>query len=871
MSKRLPRILFYSLFPVLLLYFPLPLQATHQRAAEITFRHLQGLTYELTLRSYTYTPSLANLYRDFLTIDWGDGTVSVIARDTIKYLPDSIQYNHYQGTHSFPGAATYKISCEDPNRNGGIVNIPNSVNVPMYIYSELTINPFLGDYDNSPILLIPPIDNACVDQPFYHNPGAYDPDGDSLSYRLVTCLGAYGQPIPGYTLPPATHSLHLDSITGDLTWDSPPLQGEFNIAILIEEWRDGIRIGSVERDMQIIVVACNNRPPVILALNDTCVEAGKTLTFPIYAFDPDSNQVTLSGTGEPLVLINHPAEIVPNPAVGQGHVSALFAWGTVCDQVRKPPYQVFFKAKDNGSPVNLAYITSMKIEVVGPAPENLTATALGNSITLHWDNYTCPNATGFWIYRKPDSTGWVHAYCETGVPGYTGYVKIDQVDTLGITTYVDSDHGNGLSQGIKYCYLVIAYYPDLALSYASNEACAQLKKDVPVLTNVSVNTTDPATGSLYVAWSKPTELDTIQAPGPYRYVVLRSRSDVPSGFTPVDSMGNLNDTLFTDTLLNTRDYGFTYRIALFNITPGNRFLIGNSQPASSMYLTLSPTDQAMVLNWTANVPWNNDEYVIYRKDPGSELYDSAGASPVNSFWDKGLVNGKSYCYLVKSIGNYSAGGYVNPIINFSQRTCGVPYDNVPPCPPVLADTTLCDQQMNILSWTFPNDSCALDVAGYHIFFTPQMADSLQLIATLNNPKDTTYSHKPDNSIVGCYAITAFDSVGNESPRSDTVCVDVTRCYTYDLPNAFTPNHDTLNEFFRPFPFTSIEKIDLVIIDRWGKRVFETTNPYINWDGTDETTGQPCSDGVYLYVCDVYEITLKGIVKFTLKGSVTILR
>ncbi|MFH1936689.1 MAG: gliding motility-associated C-terminal domain-containing protein, partial [Bacteroidota bacterium] len=269
---------------VSLLTYPVSLIATHQRAAEITYRHLASLTYEITLISYTYTPSPANAYRDYLTIHWGDGTASEIPRVEIKYLPNEISYNRYVGVHTFAGPATYTISCEDPNRNGGILNIPNSINIPLFIYSELVISPFIGGYNNSPVLLLPPIDNACVNQPFLHNPGAYDADGDSISFRLVTCLGAMGLPILGYSLPPATDSLVLDPVTGNLYWVTPPQQGEYNIAILIEEWRNGTKIGSVLRDMQIIVIACNNQPPVIEPLQDTCVEAGHTLTFPVTAF-----------------------------------------------------------------------------------------------------------------------------------------------------------------------------------------------------------------------------------------------------------------------------------------------------------------------------------------------------------------------------------------------------------------------------------------------------------------------------------------------------------------------------------------------------------------------------------------------------------
>jgi len=445
-----------------LLAFTQPVSATHQRAAEIVYKHLSGLTYEFTLISYTFTPSPANAYRDYLLINWGDGTSSEIPRIEETYLPNDITYNRYVGTHTFPGPSSYTISCEDPNRNGGIQNIPNSINTPLFIYSQLVISPFMGGYNNSPILLLPPIDNGCVDQPYYHNPGAYDIDGDSLSYLLVPCRGALGQIIPGYTYPPASNIFRLDSVSGDLFWDSPMQQGEFNIAILIEEWRNGIKIGSVLRDMQIIIIACSNKPPVIDPVPDTCIEAGKTLVFTVKAWDPDSNQVTLTGTGGPFLLPTSPATINPNPAVGLGHTQTVFKWPSLCDHIKRNPYSVFFKATDDATPVKLVDIKSMKIQVIGPAPHNLTTTPFGNTITLNWDNYGCSNAKGYQIWRKADSTGYVPDYCQTGVPPYLGYTKIDELTNISQTSYLDNNKGSGLIRGIKYCYLIVAFYTDKA-------------------------------------------------------------------------------------------------------------------------------------------------------------------------------------------------------------------------------------------------------------------------------------------------------------------------------------------------------------------------------------------------------------------------
>ncbi|TRZ69579.1 MAG: hypothetical protein D4R97_09655 [Bacteroidetes bacterium] len=851
--------------------------ATHQRAAEIYFHHLSGLTYEITLISYTFTPSPANAYRDFLTIDWDDGSTSQIPRVEETNLPNDITFNRYIGQHTFSGPGDFIISCEDPNRNGGILNIPNSINVPLYIYSELIISPFQGEYDNSPILLIPPIDNGCVLQPFYHNPGAYDPDGDSLSYRLVPCRGAQGQVIPGYTLPPATHTIHLDSITGDFFWDSPPLQGEYNIAILIEEWRNGVKIGSVLRDMQIIIIACNNKPPVVEPLKDTCVEAGTTLTFPVRAYDPpDSTALTLTGTGQPFILTDHPASIYPNPASGSGIVTTTFTWPTICGHVKKQPYRVFFRAEDNGTPVHLVNISSMQIKVVGPAPVNLTAIPLGTSITLNWDNYACQNASGYYIYRKTDSTGYHHGYCQTGVPPYLGYTLIAKVNDITRTSYNDNNQGIGLTQGIRYCYMVVAWYSDKAESYASNETCAHLKKDVAVITNVSVTTTDVSAGSIYLAWSKPTEIDTIQAPGPYKYIIYRSIPSNPGQYLPVDSLTDLNDTTYNEGLLNTLQNLYKYRIDLHNITPGNHFLIGSSQVASSIYLNIIPTDKKLKLRWNNDVPWNNYLFVVYRMNLFTGLFDSIGSATFPAYDDKKLRNGTEYCYYIRCIGSYSAPGFAHPLINLSQINCGIPIDNVPPCPPQLSVTTHCEREpaTNYLSWKNLIDSCSSDIIKYYIYYSRCNDGQMTLIDSLGNINDTVYEHRQDNSVTGCYAVIAMDSVGNKSVFSNKACIDFNIC-SYWLPNVFTPNGGAVTDSNQVFQsrrsFSSIDHVNMKIFDRWGKEVYSTSDPKINWDGRDKNTHQPCSDGVYYYVCEVYVMALCGNQKMILKGAVTILR
>lgn len=847
--------------------------ATHERAGEITYRHISGLTYEAKILTYTFAPSPAD--RPELEILWGDGTSSILERVEKIDLANDIRRNVYIGQHTYSGASTYVLSMEDPNRNYGIINIPNSVNVPFYIETRLVINPFLGPND-SPVLLNPPVDQGCVGIPFVHNAGAYDADGDSLSYKFTICKTVGGTVIPGYEYPNVADPNHpagdftIDAVTGDIVWNSPTLQGEYNFAFIIEEWRNGLLISTITRDMQVEIATCDNTPPVVHVIADTCVRAGTTLRFNVRATDADNDKITLTATGGPFLLESNPA-FFETPEDSAGHVSSPFIWSPECSHVQKRAYSVYFKATDDGYPVSLVDIKTTNITVNGPPPKNLEAFPLGNSIQLNWDKSICSNASGYKIYRRLGPSGFIPGPCETGVPEYTGYSPVGSLNSNDLTSFTDDGGGGGLLHGLQYCYLVIAVFPDGAESYASNEACASLKKDVPIITNVSVDVTGTSDGVIQVVWSKPTEIDTNQAPGPYRYVISYSPDLNGASLNEIGDYDDLNDTIFLHTGINSQTNPASYVIDLYNNQPGNSFLIGSSQLSSSIYLKSEPSDNSIHLTWSENVPWQNSAYHIYRLNETSQEYDSIGYTETQFYADTGLVNGVTYCYYVKSTGHYSSPGIIDPIINLSQRVCGVPLDNVAPCPPRLSVDTDCDRVANQLLWTNPNNDCADDVNRYYIYFTPTLEGDFVILDSLLHPNDTTYLHQNLASIAGCYAITAIDTIGNQSDFSNVVCVSIDSCSRYDIPNVFTPNSDGFNDYLVPFPYTSVERIDLKIFNRWGTLVYETSDPAINWDGKNKDTDQECSEGVYFYICDVYEITLTGIQKRNLQGAVHLYR
>ncbi len=859
-NQLLKRLLTVALF----CSFFLKAGATHNRAGEITYVQLSDLTYEITITTFTYTLSYAD--RPQLTVDWGDNSTSIAPRLSILYLPNYYKRNIYKVTHTYPGPGTYKIFMQDPNRNLNILNIPNSVNVVFSIYTILVVNPSIG-HDDTPVLLNPPYDKAARGYVFIHNPGAYDPDGDSLSYKITTCTRDDAKPIENYTLPPATHYIKVDSISGNLIWDTPRDTGKYNVAMLIQEWRYGKQIGVVERDMQIEVYDTKNHPPVNGPLHDMCVQAGDKVDFNITATDPDNDDIGQQANSGIFTLTSCPATFTNTDSVAGSSTSRL-QWTPCYEAVRNQPYNIVIKASDYNSDIRLSDIDVMTIKVLGPAPVLLSAVPQGKYIHLYWNNYGTTVIQGFNIYRKEGSSSFKPDSCTSGVPSSTGFTKVGYISGSSTVTYVDTNNGLGLEYGKEYAYRIVALYPNGTESKTSNEILSTLVSGVPLITHVSVRSTSATNGSIYVSWRKPDKLDTIPATGPYEYIIYHSQGITDTTYQQIKSIQttDLNDTSFVDTLINTQSYGYIYKIELYNNATGNRFLIGEPSYASSVFLTANPGDRKTHFVISRNVPWINSNYDFFRLNGTTMAYDSIGTTDQLSYVDEGLTNGTQYCYMVRSKGSYPGSGLPANLINFSEIACDTPVDNEPPCQPSLNVTSQCDSLYNTVTWSITDSACLSDVAGYKIYYKTTTDEDLTLVATVNDKNTFSYKHYPGSIISGCYAVSAFDLAGNEGEKSLMVCVD--SCNFYEIPNVFTPNGDNYNDKLVAKTSGLVEKVNMKIFNRYGELIFQTEEPKINWDGTYK--GKVVSPGVYFYQCDVFERKVSGIQQLHLSGFVHVI-
>ena len=117
---------------------------------------------------------------------------------------------------------------------------------------------------------------------------------------------------------------------------------------------------------------------------------------------------------------------------------------------------------------------------------------------------------------------------------------------------------------------------------------------------------------------------------------------------------------------------------------------------------------------------------------------------------------------------------------------------------------------------------------------------------------------------GTYWVQVIDS--NGCVQGDTVVVlDKGKCIIgIYFPNAFTPNGDGKNDLFRPILFGTLDKFHLVVFDRYGGKVFETTDPSKGWDGDGKSSGTFVWYAQYHFAGSTDPVTIR-------KGTVIIVR
>lgn len=347
--------------------------ASHAAGGDITYTHIGGNQYVIT-----YT-----LYRDCFGISAPTshtvqyGSVSCGVASTSVTLP---QISLTEITTNCPGvvstcnggtatgiqAAVYSdtvtLAMDCPDwffraseccRNAAITTLDNPESFDLFI--DAYLNNTTVD-NSSPVFTNVPVAFMCIGQDNFFNHGAFDADGDSLVYSFVPARDDANTPIDyvsGYSLAnpmTSTGGVTIDPATGQITVHPTTVEVAV-IAVMVLEYRNGVLIGSVVRDIQIYTTTCSNNNPILTGFgcvaNDfytsTC---GGQVCFDICANDADgADSLTMSwNNGIPAATMTFSG----TPAAPIGH----FCWTPTPADARPTPYVFTVTVRDNACPAN---------------------------------------------------------------------------------------------------------------------------------------------------------------------------------------------------------------------------------------------------------------------------------------------------------------------------------------------------------------------------------------------------------------------------------------------------------------------------------------------------------------------------------------
>lgn len=341
---------------MILCFFSNSLWASHLIGAEINVVHDSAFNYNVSLKLYrdssgiSLPPSAAiyifsrSLLSNFtpISLPFESSNTLTVNSPTCQNVPVILEENLYRASIYFDPSIyndpagyylTFLGCC------GSAATTPSNIYTSPAPLSTITLIPPVVDslgqpfVNSNPILNSPIEQFACNQNVYSENFGGNDPDGDSIVYKLFTPLSTsvtnpsvtatsfpYVDPTtqwqgvnwaPGYDVnnqingspgpAPSPNRLKIDSISGEMTLIANESPGYYMYGIWTQEFRNGILIGSIFRQLPLLVLDCgpyqNAKPQILANPHQICgIWNGDTLVFnsrlaciDIQITDPDSN------------------------------------------------------------------------------------------------------------------------------------------------------------------------------------------------------------------------------------------------------------------------------------------------------------------------------------------------------------------------------------------------------------------------------------------------------------------------------------------------------------------------------------------------------------------------------------------------------
>ena len=565
-----------------------------------------------------------------------------------------------------PPSGGWNFTFQNFSRSSTLTNLQNPNTLGMTISS--TMYPIPGAaggqcIDNSPTFLQLPYMISCAGDPYDYNPNTVDVDLDSLHFKWGNPLNyfpsgsfspptnpapvpfvsgySFTNPTPDASFNPGNQAATLNPQTGQIQFKSNTL-GEFAIKIVVDSYRNGVKIASVERESPIIVESCSggNTPPTITppfsggTSFETTIFAGDAVNFTLKATDvgllqdgvtPQTISITSSGMmyGASFTDVNNGCGTTPcatlqstPPITSTNDATALFNWQTSCDHLKdasgnmknKVSYVFVFKIQDDYCPIPMVRYSTVTIHLknkdVLPATkiDCITTNAAGD-IIIQWDPIS-------------DPFGSFGGYEINGVTG----------GNYGIIANIS---GNSFTIPAGSVANVDQFFISTKSGCGGNT-----RRNSDTLSNIFLDLNNPGNGVAVLDWNDP-------SPNPLSsfadlYYIYK---EFPAGnWTLIDSVP-YNTTLYFDTItvcqefinyqivLPTSDCNFTSNIA------GDIFkdkIVPDIPNITNVDIDTLSSD--ITIQWDENRQKDTYGYVIYKEDINGNLVE------IDTVWGRSNTN-----------------------------------------------------------------------------------------------------------------------------------------------------------------------------------------------------------------------------------------
>lgn len=407
----------YFFYVLVLCFVAFPLQASHIMGCDLIYQHLGGNQYRIKLTQYrdcsgilpsnsvSISVSSALCSQNFsLTANLDTGYPIEVSAICGSQLPNTtcnggtvpgVQEYVYSVITTLPAnCSDWKFSWYDGNRNSAISTISSPGSA--FIYIEATLNNLNFSGNNSPDFITKPVPYFGLNQPQNYSHSTVEPDGDVLVYSLVAPLDNSTTPVTflspysaTYPISTTSGTFPFNTTTGQMSFTPNAIQNAVT-AILVQEYRGGVLIGSVRRDIQMVVLNMTNgsssaTPPTNIAganlvagqssVFNACV--GTTMTFKVTASDPNAATVITHTSNNTTALPGSSVSVSgTNPKV------MTFSWTPTAADIGTNSFSVTFT--DNNCPIPSIIALNYVIYVLGINITNTDTSIcnLGGSLQL---------------------------------------------------------------------------------------------------------------------------------------------------------------------------------------------------------------------------------------------------------------------------------------------------------------------------------------------------------------------------------------------------------------------------------------------------------------------------------------------------------